>query len=187
MSVSAWFVMMALWITVVIWMTAQVFRDADGISGLFSLFCFPYAIRHAYRLRADNPWPLRLLGVAALGAGGWLAFLLGDLVHPVELVSMPPDKRAEISMLLAIIGAELLLMTVFAGMVVTGVMWLAMIAFDREGWRHGFIAVLFWPYALYYGISKYSMNRAPVVIGLVGLGGLILVSLVSAIWPAYFS
>lgn len=187
MNVVGWMIATSLWITVVVWMTAQVFRDAGGITGLFSLLCFPYAIRHAHRLRADNPWPMRLLGIAALGTGGWLAFLLGDLVNPVELVSMPPDKRAEISMLLAVIGAELLLMAVFAAMVVAGVMWLAMIVFDREGGLHGFIAVLFWPYALYYGISRYGTNRKPVVIALAGLGGSILTSLVSAIWPAHFS
>ncbi len=49
------------------------------------------------------------------------------------------------------------------------------------------IAVLFWPYALYYGISRYGTNRKPVVIALAGLGGSILTSLVSAIWPAHFS
>lgn len=187
MNIAGWMIATSLWLIVVIWMTAQVFRDAGGITGLFSLLCFPYAIRHAYRLRADNPWPLRLLGIAALATGAWLVFLLGDLVHPVELVSMPPDKKAEISMLLAIIGSELLLMAVFTAMVVAGALWLAMIAFDREGWLHGFIAILFWPYALYYGISRYSMNRKPVVISLAGLGGSILISLVSAIWPAYFS
>ncbi|MGN6153351.1 MAG: hypothetical protein ACTHOH_15305 [Lysobacteraceae bacterium] len=184
MSIVAWFVMMALGLTAAIWMIALVFRDSDGIAGLFSLFCFPYAIRHAYRLRAANPWPIRLLGVAALATAVWLVFLLGDIGREIGFLPIPPGKMAEALKWLAIVGGAILLLIACTGMAMTGTTWLAMNAFDREGWLHGFIAILFWPYALFYGISRYSMNRKPVIIGLAGFGGCLLLSLLPAVWPA---
>jgi len=186
MSVLGWMATTSLWIIVMIWMMTKVFRDEGLAAGLFSAFCFPYAIRHAYRQRADDPWPMRLLGVAILITVVWAGLQIGDFAHSIMSVvgPMPSDKKADITGVLALIAAQLLLIPMFAIMAMFGVTWLAMIAFDREGWLHGFIAILFWPYALYYGISRYRMNRKPVIFGLAGIGGLVLFDLAQWVLPA---
>jgi len=169
MDILVWAVSAVLMTVAAIWMIVRVFKDIDVESGVFAMLYFPYAIRHAYRKRVKNPGPLALFGTA-------IAIMI--LYFPLAIHNLIPNEQIDFVGVVGYVAVGGIMSLPFL-LIAVAICWMTMIVYDREGILSGFLAILFWPYAVYYGIAGYRMNRMPVVLGAAGLVGLLMIKMLS--------
>lgn len=171
MNMLIYMLLMSLLLAAMVVVVRHVSSVQGYAAAFFSLSCPPYAIREIVRAARQKRSVLVGLAATAVSTGIWISVLFPTGLH--ELVKLL-NEIAQTDPMMAL----RLVAIIFSGLVLFfGVQWQAMIAFDREGWLPGFVAIFFWPYGMYYGIKRYSMNRMPALLSVAGLSGLIVFSL----------
>lgn len=161
MNALAYLVVVTLWIITIIAMLAHVFRTERAEAAVFALVCFPYAVRQTFRVGKYKRWTVAAFWAAVVATIAWIGIAISTSGDPGAGLSTGGGSFTALG------WALLAGILVDALMYFVGSTWLAMNAFDREGLLPGLLTVMLWPYAVYYGISRFRVNRAPALLCLI--------------------
>lgn len=135
MNMLIYMLLMSLLLAAMVVVVRHVSSVQGYAAAFFSLSCPPYAIREIVRAARQKRSVLVGLAATAVSTGIWISVLFPTGLH--ELVKLL-NEIAQTDPMMAL----RLVAIIFSGLVLFfGVQWQAMIAFDREGWLPGFVAI----------------------------------------------